>query len=81
MLRRVMLHMCARSCEVLTAPWVRRWVRDGRYPLQNHMMEYWNMIDFCVPGLLGERGEFHAQFVSPIIEGQVSERHTQTYTH
>lgn len=46
----------------------RRLVLTG-YPLQNHLMEYFHMIDFCCPGLLGTRSEFRDQFHTPITDG------------
>lgn len=32
------------------------------YPLQNHLIEYYYMIDFIAPGLLGSVDEFKAYF-------------------
>ncbi|CAB3360634.1 Hypothetical predicted protein [Cloeon dipterum] len=35
-------------------------------PCQNNMMEYFELLDFANPGVLGTRKEFSAQFASPI---------------
>ena len=35
-------------------------------PIENHLGELWSLFEFLNPGLLGERGEFTAQFRAPI---------------
>ncbi|OQR96130.1 transcriptional regulator ATRX [Achlya hypogyna] len=46
----------------------RRIILTG-YPLQNHMMEYWTMVNFARPNFLGSQQEFKNRFVDPIENG------------
>ena len=39
------------------------------YPLQNHLREYWCMVDFASPGLLGGKETFKRRFEIPITDG------------
>jgi hypothetical protein len=43
----------------------RRVVLTGS-PMQNHLLEYYNMVDFVKPGLLGSEAHFKVRFVEPI---------------
>ncbi|KAA0202319.1 hypothetical protein HAZT_HAZT005278 [Hyalella azteca] len=47
---------------------MRRLVLTGT-PLQNNLMEYYNVIKFVRPNLLGSKEEFHNKFVKPIDAG------------
>jgi SNF2 family DNA or RNA helicase len=47
----------------------RRIILTG-YPLQNHMEEYWTMVNFARPDYLGSLDEFKNRFVAPITNGQ-----------
>lgn len=43
------------------------------YPLQNHLLEYYTMVNFCRPESLGTSAEFNVRFVVPINNGQASD--------
>ncbi|GAB5361678.1 hypothetical protein AAMO2058_000733300 [Amorphochlora amoebiformis] len=40
------------------------------YPLQTRLIEYWSLIDFIQPGLLGPLQNFRELFAIPIAQGQ-----------
>ncbi|KAJ2816861.1 hypothetical protein GGI24_005592, partial [Coemansia furcata] len=39
------------------------------YPLQNNLVEYWTMVNFCSPKFLGELADFCNSYVNPIGNG------------
>ncbi|RLN20967.1 hypothetical protein BBJ28_00006197 [Nothophytophthora sp. Chile5] len=47
----------------------RRIILTG-YPLQNHLEEYWTMVNFARPDYLGSLDEFKNRFVDPIQNAQ-----------
>ncbi|CAH0474406.1 unnamed protein product [Peronospora belbahrii] len=47
----------------------RRIILTG-YPLQNHLEEYWTMVNFARPDYLGSLDEFKNRYVAPITNGQ-----------
>ncbi|GAA5944920.1 hypothetical protein JCM3775_001102 [Rhodotorula graminis] len=47
----------------------RRVILTGT-PIQNDLNEYFSLLDFCNPGYLGTKQEFHKQFELPILKGR-----------
>ncbi|KAJ2833662.1 hypothetical protein FBU31_001876, partial [Coemansia sp. 'formosensis'] len=39
------------------------------YPLQNNLVKYWTMVNFCSPKFLSELANFHNSYVNPIRNG------------
>ncbi|KAJ2821955.1 hypothetical protein FBU31_004738 [Coemansia sp. 'formosensis'] len=39
------------------------------YPLQNNLIEYWTMVNFCSPKFLGKLADFRNSYVNPIGNG------------
>jgi DNA repair and recombination RAD54-like protein len=39
-------------------------------PLQNELQEFYSMVSFCNPGLLGPPGAFRKRFEVPILAGR-----------
>lgn len=50
-------------------PCKRRVLLSGT-PMQNHLDEFYAMVDFCNPGCLGTPADFRRHFESPILAGQ-----------
>lgn len=40
----------------------KRMILTG-YPIQNHLFEYYTMVNYCMPGLLGSKEEFKNVFI------------------
>ncbi|GAA5874121.1 hypothetical protein JCM8547_008379 [Rhodosporidiobolus lusitaniae] len=47
----------------------RRVILTGT-PIQNDLNEYYSLLNFCNPGYLGTKKEFHKQFELPILKGR-----------
>jgi len=45
-------------------------------PIQNHLSELWNLMEFLNPGLLGSFEAFRTQFILPIEQEQNTEKRT-----
>jgi DNA repair and recombination RAD54-like protein len=39
--------------------------------MQNHLDEFYAMVNFCNPGVLGTPAEFHKHFERPILAGEL----------
>ena len=52
-----------------SVPCARRVMLSGT-PMQNHLDEFFSMVNFCNPGLLGTPSEFHKHYERPILAGR-----------
>ena len=52
-----------------SVPCLRRVMLSGT-PMQNHLDEFFSMVNFCNPGLLGTPSEFHKHYERPILAGR-----------
>ena len=58
------------TCKALASvPCVKRVMLSGT-PMQNHLDEFYSMVNFCNPGLLGPPAQFHRHFERPILAGR-----------
>ncbi|KAJ2837839.1 hypothetical protein FBU31_001062 [Coemansia sp. 'formosensis'] len=53
------------------------------YPLQNNLVKYWTMVNFCSPKFLGKLADFHNSYVNPIrnslyLDSSLMDKHTST---
>ncbi|KAJ2812063.1 hypothetical protein H4S07_001656, partial [Coemansia furcata] len=53
------------------------------YPLQNNLVEYWTMVNFCSPKFLGELADFRNSYVNLIrnslyLDSSPTDKHTST---
>ncbi len=44
---------------------------DAGTPMQNHLDEFFAMVDFCNPGVLGSPAEFRKRYEAPILAGRL----------
>jgi superfamily II DNA or RNA helicase len=58
----------AQAAEAVRALPVRHRLCLSGTPIENHLGELWSLFDFLMPGFLGGRDEFAAQFRAPIEE-------------
>jgi DNA repair and recombination RAD54-like protein len=47
----------------------RRVILSGT-PIQNDLTEYFSLLDFAIPGVLGSESEFRKKFEIPILRGR-----------
>ena len=52
-----------------SVPCARRVMLSGT-PMQNNLDEFFSMVEFCNPGLLGTPSEFHKHYERPILAGR-----------
>ena len=52
-----------------SVPCVKRVMLSGT-PMQNNLDEFFSMVNFCNPGLLGTTVEFHKYYEKPILDGR-----------
>lgn len=60
----------ARLSEALSRIRTRRRIVLTGYPLQTKLVEYWTMMDFVQPDVLGSLKDFRDRFEKPILAGQ-----------
>jgi DNA repair and recombination protein RAD54B len=54
---------------IMSLPARKRIVLTGT-PIQNDLQEFYSIIDFCNPGMLGSRSAFHRVYEQPIMAGK-----------
>ncbi len=65
-----------RTCAVKALKAKHRAALTGT-PVENGLIEFWCIMDFVQPGLLGSWADFRKKYERPIVEGEESERENQ----
>jgi SNF2 family DNA or RNA helicase len=68
-----------RTCAVKALKSKHRSALTGT-PVENGLIEFWCIMDFVQPGLLGSWADFRKEFERPIVEGNESERDAKINT-
>jgi len=58
------------TCKALDSLACRRRVLLSGTPIQNHLDEFYAMVNFANPGVLGSHSEFHKHYEMPILAGR-----------
>lgn len=63
----------SQTYQALTALKTKRRILLSGTPIQNDLLEYYSLVDFVNPGMLGTATEFRRRFETPIIRGRDSD--------